>query len=306
MFLGPGPWSRPPCLSRLPLLRTALIACCHHHQRMHATRCVPTLLAPLGASSQWPPPPNVAARSSRPPCCASHGAQVDRAAHLQVYNMAYAGCTSFGDNAEGCALSESFSTAFAAACAEAAASAIAELTLDECPCADADTLAEAYARETARIFATVEQVRSNCPCMCKLLLCTLAAALSAFRVVLVFCSVCRLLPHALSSLPPHLLAVRTCPCLRRNVLTTDVHSSGALEMRSTAGGVRRWWVPRRASMEASTLTSRPSPAAASRRRPPSRALPPWRAPGTAASAAPRRRSASVSYTHLTLPTTPYV
>lgn len=74
--------------------------------------------------------------------------------------MAHATCTSSGE-AGGCAFAESFSIAFAAACAEAASLAIASIDNRDCPCVDAETVAQAYAEETARIFSSVEQVRSN-------------------------------------------------------------------------------------------------------------------------------------------------
>ena len=77
---------------------------------------------------------------------------------MQVYQQAFADCWIEGPNARGCALSESFGTAFAAACANATAAALAELRQEDCPCGgDMHLLIEQFASDQVRLFAAVEQ-----------------------------------------------------------------------------------------------------------------------------------------------------
>lgn len=78
---------------------------------------------------------------------------------MQVYLEATAVCNTAGDNASGCAIAEAFGTSFAAACAAASAEAIAAISADDCDCGgELELLADAFAAETVRIFAAVEQV----------------------------------------------------------------------------------------------------------------------------------------------------
>lgn len=80
----------------------------------------------------------------------------------QVYAVAYTKCTidgdSDGDSNGGCAVSQTFGKALASSCAQATASAFAEIDAKKCDC-DLTGLAkaEAWVKEYETLFALVEQ-----------------------------------------------------------------------------------------------------------------------------------------------------